>query len=268
MNWHTLFKEGILFNRFWFDTGKGVVLFLIVVAFSVDTNAQKQTSHVQQTWFAYFNQARLSDKWGLWIDGHLRTDEKFFNNLSQGIARVGLTYYLNDNTKLTAGYGYVHHFPNEGHEEIARPEHRPWQQIQWHTKYNKLRMMQYLRLEERYRRKLGNDHELGEGYNFNYRMRYNMFLSAPLHKEANSPRSLSVIVNDEVHLNFGKEIVNNYFDQNRFFAGFAYYLNAHDNIQFGYMNVFQQLPAGNKYRNMHILRLFYIQNIDLRKSKN
>ena len=39
------------------------------------------------------------------------------------------------------------------------------------------------------------------------------------------PHSFSFVVNDEVHINFGKEIVNNYFDQNRFFVGLKYQLN-------------------------------------------
>ena len=75
------------------------------------------------------------------------------------------------------------------------------------------------------------------------------------------------VVNDEVHVNFGKQVIYNYFDQNRFFLGFKYQLTEHDNLQLGYMNVFQQLPAGNKYRSADVIRLFYFQNIDLRKKK-
>jgi len=36
-------------------------------------------------------------------------------------------------------------------------------------------------------------------------------------------------------------------------------------VQFGYMNLFQQLAAGNKFRSIHTMRLFYFQNVDLRK---
>jgi hypothetical protein len=227
--------------------------------------SQKQTTHVQQIWLAYFNQTRFSDKWGLWADFHLRTKEDFTDDLSSGIARVGLTYYLNDNTKLTAGYSYVNHFPADNHADISRPEHRPWQQVQWHTKYPKVRLMQYLRLEERYRRKVVSNDQLGDGYNFNYRLRYNFFFNVPLSRKAFAPKTLSFIANDEVHVNFGEEVVYNYFDQNRLFLGLGYHLNAHDHLQFGYMNVFQQLAAGNRYRTTHVIRLFYIHNLDLRK---
>ena len=36
-------------------------------------------------------------------------------------------------------------------------------------------------------------------------------------------------------------------------------------LQVGYMNIFQQLAAGNKYRSNHVARVFYFHNLDLRK---
>lgn len=241
----------------------------LVLLFSnpVASFAQKETESVEQAWFGYFNQSRFSNRWGAWFDGHLRTKEDFLSGLSTAIARVGLTYYLNDNTKLTAGYAYVNHFPAENHEDVSQPEHRPWQQIQWHTKYSKLRMMQWVRLEERYRRKIANEAELAEGYNFNWRVRYNFFIAAPLSKKAFAPGTFSFVFNDELHINAGKQIVYNYFDQNRLFVGFSFHTNAHDNLQFGYMNQFQQLAAGNKYKSVHVARISYFQNFDFRSKK-
>ena len=246
---------------------KGSVLFITVMSLTKFAWTQKQTTHVQQVWLGYFNQSRFSDKWGVWVDLHARTKEDFTDDLSVGIARFGLTYYLNDNTKLTAGYAYVNFFPADNHANVSQPEHRPWQQLQWHTKYSGIRMMQWVRLEERYRRKILNNDELAEGYNFHYRLRYNFFLAAPIGKKPFARGTFSWILNDEVHVNFGKEIVYNTFDQNRFFTGFSYHVNSHDNIQFGYMNVFQQLAAGNRYRSIHTARVFYFHNLDLRKKQ-
>ena len=258
-------KKKMLMTKY-FHYKKSAAIFLILSLISILSFAQiKQTTDINQLWIAFFNQTRFSTKWGIWADVHLRTKENFVEDLSQAIGRLGLTYYITNNTKLTAGYAYVNHFPADAHKNISQPEHRPWQQIQWHTRYPKLNLMQWVRLEERYRRKIKNDDELAPGYNFNYRLRYNFFLSTPLGKKPFAPNTLSLVVNDEVHINFGKEIVYNYFDQNRFFVGFAYHLNSHNNLQFGYMNVFQQLPAGNKYRNLHVARIFFFQNLDLRK---
>ena len=125
--------------------------------------------------------------------------------------------------------------------------------------------MQWLRLEEKFKRKILNDSALASGYSFYYKMRYNFSLQVPLSKKGIQPHTLALAVNDELHINFGKQIVYNYFDQNRFFLGIKYQLSSNSNLQAGYTNVFQQLAAGNKYRNTHGIRIFFYQNLDLRK---
>lgn len=243
-------------------------LFLLVAGTGISAPllAQtKSTEKVTQVWAGYFNQTRFSKKWGGWADLHLRTKEDLFTNFSASILRFGLTYYLNDNAKLTAGYAYINFFPGDNHRNISRPEHRPWQQFQWHTNYSSLRLMQWFRLEERYRRKVLNDDALADGYAFNFRLRYNFLAMFPLSAKKFQPKTLSFVANDELHIQFGKQVVYNYFDQNRFFLGFNYHLSKTTNLQFGYMNVFQQLAAGNKYRSNNAGRIFLFQNLDLRK---
>lgn len=241
------------------------LLLLLIVLFNYTLAQTKITTSDNQTWLGFMNQTRLSNKWGFWTDLQLRTKENFVDNFSQSIARVGVTYYLSDEAKLTAGYAYITSYP-EGDRTVAQPEHRPWQQIQWHNKYPKLRLMQWLRLEERYRRKILNNTALADGYSFNWRMRYAILAQFPLSKKRFQPNTFSFVLNNEVHVNFGNQIGYNYFDQNRFFAGFAYHVNKHDNFQIGYMNLFQQLPVGNRYKNNNVIRAFYFHNLDLRKS--
>jgi competence CoiA-like predicted nuclease len=241
-----------------------LILFLQTVVYGY-AQVSKNTTHINQAWFAYFNQTRLSNKWGIWADIQLRTKEDFVNNLSQSLNRAGITYYLTDNTKLTFGYAFINHFPGDNHANISQPEHRIWQQVQWHNKYPRLRMMQWFRLEEKFRHKIADNSHLAEGYNYNWKLRYNFLFNVPLNKKAFAPGTFSFVLNDEVHVNFGKEIVYNYFDQNRFFIGFSYHTNAADNLQFGYMNLFQQLATGNSYKNIHTARISYFHNLDLRK---
>ncbi len=240
------------------------ILSLLMTGNGVNAQA-KQTEKISQVWLGYLNQTRLSNKWGIWLDVHLRTKEDLFTNFSQALFRAGLTYYITDATRFTAGYTYVNFFPADAHKKISQPEHRPWQQLLWQTKYGKKRMMQWFRLEERLRKKILNDSTLADGYAFNWRMRYNILYEVPLSKKGIVPGSFSFIVNDEVHVNFGKEIVNNYFDQNRFFIGLKYQVSETNNLQFGYLNVFQQLPASGRYRSISAPRIFYFNNLDLRK---
>jgi hypothetical protein len=245
---------------------RNLVLVICILFISLKGVTQsKQLQSVNQIWMGYFNQTRLSNRWGTWTDLHLRTKESLVDNFSQSIVRLGVTYYANDVTKLTAGIAFVSIYPADSHKLITQPELRPWQQVQWHTKYGKKKMMQWFRLEERFRRKILNDSTLADGNDFNFRLRYNFWYDLPLTKKGIVPKGVSFVVNDEVQVNFGKQIVLNYFDQNRFFLGLKYQVNEHSNVQFGYMNLFQQLAAGNKYRSINAIRLFYFQNLDFRK---
>jgi hypothetical protein len=244
-----------------------IASFALLAPVMVLAQAVKQINESTQLWTAYFNQSRLSDRWGIWTDVHLRTQQKMFSDFSQGIVRVGLMYYLYDHAKLTAGYAFVNHFPTEGHANISQPEHRPWQQIQWHTNGPRSRLTQWIRLEERFRRKIRNDDELAEGYTYGTRVRYNLLAAFPLTKKGFAPGGVSLILNDEVHLNLGRKVIYNHFDQNRLFAGLGFQLGPHTTLQTGYMNVFQQLASGNRYRNLHTARVFLFQNLDFRKGK-
>lgn len=224
--------------------------------------AQKQYVREQQTWLGVFNQTRFSQRWGTWTDLHLRLHDRYVQDLFQGVARVGLTYYLTDDVRLTGGYAYVHHFP-DGARTVGQPEHRPWQQVQWFTRFPKARLMQWVRLEERFRNTI-RDNERTDDYDFNYRVRYNAALFLPLTKRGFDPGGLQFLLNNEVMMNFGKEVRYNYFDQNRLFAGLVYQANKHGQLHAGYMHLFQQLPAGSTYRNQHTIRVFYFHNFDLR----
>lgn len=240
---------------------------LVLVGSPLGVMAQKIITEDEQTWLGVFNQYRFSDKWGVWNDVHFRLKNDFVQKPSQFIVRLGPTYYLTDDVRLTTAYNFINHFPDEAHKNISQPEHRLMQQVQWFTKIKQSRLMQWVRLEERWRQKIKNDDELAEGFNFNWRIRYNFALFVPLSKKGLAPGGFQFLVNDELMVNFGENIVYNYFDQNRLFMGLVYQTNSHAHIQLGYMNVFQQLAAGNRYREQHAIRLFYFHNFDFRKSE-
>jgi Protein of unknown function (DUF2490) len=236
---------------------------------SIFSQTSRQTVEEEQLWLGYFNQTRLTNKWGFWAEGQYRATEHFIKEPSKGIFRAGLTYYLNDDMKLTNGYAFINHFPEEGHANVSQPEHRIWQQLQYHSRFGGVRTMNWFRLEERFRSNIKNDNELADGFRFDLRFRSNFLLNIPLSKKGIAPKTFSAILNDEIFINFPNPNNLTYlpFDQNRFFVGLAYNLDTHSNIQFGYMNVFQQLSAGTKFRNVDALRIFFFQNFDLRKKK-
>lgn len=242
-----------------------MMLVLILLVQVIGGFAQKEITVGEESWFGILTQTRLTDHWGIWLDAHYRVKDHFMENASLFIVRPGITYYLNNDVRLTTGYACLDLYPGEGHENVTQPEHRIWQQLQWYTKYNEIRLMQCIRLEERFKHKLLNDDELANGYNFNYRTRYNLQLTVPLTKKGFAPGGWQAAVGDEILINFGKKVVYNYFDQNRLFMGMVYPFTNHNQISAGYVNLFQQLSGGNKYKQLHMIRILYFHNFDWRK---
>jgi len=218
----------------------------------------------RQAWLGYFNQTRLSHRWGVWLDLHARRiGDDHVNRWNTEIIRPGLTYYASDALRFTAGYAYVRHFPSSTDLPV-RPEHRIWQQVAWNSKIGRLALMQWLRTEQRYnRRVVGN--RLGDDYAFNHRFRFNILAQYPLKGETIRPGVLNAVVQNEVFINAGKEITYNYFDQNRFFVGLSYPFNKALMAQAGYMNLFQQQPIGNRFTSNHTIRLFLFHTLDFRE---
>lgn len=244
---------------------KIVLTFCLQILFFSVLAQEKTVSTVEQAWFGYFNQTRLTERSGLWFDPQLRLTDNFIDRAGISILRAGYIYYLNDNVRLTAGYGYITAY--SGSDEVPNiPEHRPWQQIQWFDKRKHFSMMQYVRLEERFRRK-SNGTELLDDYLFTYRFRYNIAFTIPLKAGGVQPKTPFAFVNNEILINAGKEVANNYFDQNRFFAGVGYQFTKSLNAQIGYLNVFVAQPVPYTFTNAHAIRLFVFHNLDLRKEK-
>jgi Protein of unknown function (DUF2490) len=218
-----------------------------------------------QTWFGYFNQTRFTKHSGLWADLHLRFSGNFLDEKFLTISRIGYTYYASS-LRITAGYAHATYYAIE----TSTPqvvEHRPWQQVQWGGKKGRFTVAQWIRLEERFRQEVEKGALTGN-YNFNYRIRYSMAFTIPLRANSWAEQMPFLFFNNEVFVNFGKEITINYFDQNRILAGFGYQLNPNLNVKLGYMYLFQQLATPNQYLQINAIRLSVFHNLDFTKSND
>ncbi|RAV99993.1 DUF2490 domain-containing protein [Pseudochryseolinea flava] len=243
---------------------------LIIIAFALTpmvVNAQapeKNIHHREQLWVGYFNQTRLSNKWGLWLDVQHRLTDNFADRSFQFLFRPAITYFIKDNLRVNVGYGYIHHFPAKG-METHRNEHRPWQQIWWTQKYSGLTTLQWLRFEQRFNEKVVAD-EKQDGYNYNFRIRYNFSFFIPLKGKEIVAKTPFISLGNELFLNFGDRTVYNTFDQNRLFAGMGYQFTKNLNVQLGYLNVYQQEASGNNYVSSHAARVAVFHNLDFRST--
>jgi hypothetical protein len=234
-----------------------------------NSDAQRPDKNIherEQLWLGYFNQTRLTNRLGLWIDVQYRLTDNFVARPFQFLFRPALTYFISDNLRANLGYTLVEHFPAKG-LNTARTEHRVWQQIWWNQKYSGLTTLQWLRLEQRFNEKVVDDQK-EPGYNYSFRVRYNLSFFIPLKGKEILPKTPFAAIANEVFLNFGDNIVYNTFDQNRLFVGFGYQFTPHLNAQLGYLNVYQQESSGNNYFSTHAIRFFVFHSIDLRKKED
>ena len=245
-----------------------IIVTLVFLVAAIQTYAQAPAKNIherEQLWIGYFNQTRLTNKFGFWVDVHYRMTDNFVDRPFQFLFRPALTYFIKDNLRINVGYTLAKHFPAEG-MNTTRTEHRAWQQIWWNQKYPGLTTLQWLRLEQRFNEKVVDDVKQ-DGYNYTFRVRYNFSFFIPLKGKEMAAKTPFAVVINEIFLNFGDNITYNTFDQNRFFAGFGYQFSAHLNAQLGYMNVYQQEASGNNYFSTHAIRFFVFHSLDLRKKK-
>lgn len=243
-----------------------VIFFIALFVFGYGQTNSKQIVTEEKTFLGYFNQARLANRFGTWIDIHHRTTDNFVNRPLQSLGRFGLTLYITDHFRFTAGYCLVYNYPARGFN-ASKIEHRPWQQFLLKQEYHQVQTIQFLRLEERYNQEVVND-KATNNYIYTNRLRYNYMILIPFSKNGISSKKLFGVLNDEVFVNFGKNITYNTFDQNRFFAGIGYQAGKNSSVHLGYMNIYQQLASGYKFSESHCIRLFVYHNIDFRKEKS
>ena len=207
---------------------------------------------------------RLTSKWGLHTELQLRR-AGIITPVQQHLARVGVDYRLRDNVILTAGYCYVY-TGSYGKQPAPLPfnEHRGWQQVMLTHTVNRVRFQHRYRLEKRWLERY-NSTLLANEIIYVNRFRYRIQLTIPLNKPDMMPGTFFAVVNDEVWVNFGKQIRFNVFDQNRAYAGFGYQLNNACNVQLGYLNQLVFKSDGVRVENNHTLQASLFYNIDFRK---
>lgn len=235
--------------------------FLIILLFASSfLHAQeKEIVSNEQFWMGYMTSGKISEKFSLWNDFHFVPDGFF-------VARTGLTYFFEKNLNFTAGYAYLN-VPtlNEG-VELNRNEHRPWMQmVANHKVTNKLQMINRIRYDMRFRQDFANG-ELLDSFTFNHRLRMLISMRFPLVGQKIIGGTPFINLSNEVLVNFGDNVENNYLDQNRTWLTFGLRLDG-ISFQLGYMHRFVQLPQNQRFVRNHTLIVWVTHNFDFRKKK-
>lgn len=213
-------------------------------------------------WTSINTTAHLSTKWGVLGDFHLR------QNLTEGrndfyFLRLGANYWFRPNVSLAFGIANLWKSPLQKQDQQYARENRIYQQLLLASSIGNVGLVQRIRNEQRWQQVVVNDEFTGN-YRFSNRVRYLVSFGIPLSPQ---PKKTSLVLSDEILVQFGQAAVYNVFDQNRLFIGFRSRLSPSLSCDYGYMNVYQQRITGYQYNMFHTLRLFFYYNPDLRKSK-
>lgn len=241
------------------------VLFLIsatVMGLPSFGQDRKVINDQYQSWISINNTVRLSSKWGFLLDLHERRNN-FLSDASFHFVRAAANYWIKDNLTAAVGYGHMWLAPTTSGWKTFANEERVYQQVQLVSKVGKVSMMQRLRNEQRWQEKMANDKGTGD-YKFTDRVRYLLSFTIPVFKDPQYP---SLVLADELAVQFGKEVVYNTFEQNRVFVGIKEPVTKNLSFDLGYMMVLQQKATGNAYDRNHTFRWFFYYTPDFRSKE-
>ncbi len=239
------------------------ILFFLPVWVYAQTTEELPTKNVNQqwqTWISLNTVLQLTKHWSGLADFHMRRSN-FIKDPSFNFIRFGARYSFNDNMKLSAGYAHLWLAKDENWTFYLN-ENRIYQEFILADTYPTFSGLFRIRTEQRFFNNVEDGVSLQDDFYIN-RIRFLFSVSIPFKRGGKT----SFLVANEILLNFGKEVVYNTFDQNRFTVGIKQKLSKTWSFDFGYMLVYQQLANGLDYNLNNTIRLFFYGNFDLRKNK-
>ncbi len=224
----------------------------------------RETNEQAQFWTSINGTLRLTQKFGIITDVHLRRNN-FLKDPNFYFLRLGGAYWANDQFSFAGGVAalWLATQTDVGLEYAL--ERRTYQQALWRAPMGRLTFLQRIRIEQRWHEVLDVSDGSVDRVRFSHRFRFLMSASVKAFPGPKAPRPT---LSNEILFHVGKEIVYNTFDQNRLFLGFNQPLGKGWSVDYGYMMVYQQKYSGFEYDLNHTLRLFFYYSPDFRKKAN
>jgi hypothetical protein len=239
------------------------IIFFLFISVLCQAQTERNVDHQSILWTRYNNQLTLNEKWSL----HSEFDNRlFFKPIKENlyVIRVQGRYKINEHLETGVGFAYFSvatQIP-EITNDFTIPEYRGQQDVSWKQNAGKITFNQRFQLEERFIRN-ANKEELLPGTNFSWRFRYRLQADYIFWKKEN--QFLKTVLSEEIMFNFGKNIVKNTFDQNRFYTAIQYGLNKNMAFELGYLNSFQRRANGIDYFNRDIIRFSIFHKMKVKK---
>ncbi len=207
-------------------------------------------------WYNIFVTKKITDKWSTHTEYQWRRDE-FVLHGQQSLLRAGINYKVNQKLTARVGYGWIETYPYGSINLQAAgktfTEHRAFQALMLNDQMGILEIQHRLMLEQRWiGRYTKPDINIEDDYVFVNRMRYMLRLQMPLGKKQIEDKTCYVALYDEIFIQFGNNVQENIFDQNRLGALLGYKLNKYFKLELGYLN--QSVLFGREIKGNNVLQ--------------
>lgn len=184
-------------------------------------SAQRTTYTNFNSWYIFGADIGITDRWNVTLDvqerrsGPIRQPQAFF-------FRPSLNYTVASGVKLGFGITRSESYPfGKIPSAYQAPEWRTFEQLLLSSTFGRLQMTNRYRVEQRWQGKRGadtSDHKIASWLQTG-RVRYQAKAVLPMQGQAVDVGSGYLTGYDEVMINFGRNVANNVFDQNRASVG-------------------------------------------------
>ncbi|PPK99473.1 DUF2490 domain-containing protein [Parapedobacter indicus] len=209
-------------------------LFLTIASLSLFTLQSVAQEHVFNSWLAWFNNVKFTDKWGMNHDIQFRAGNDWSSNSSL-LIRSGINYYVNQRQTAALGYAATLATHELATDASRLTEHRIWQQYIITGTTLGVPLQHRFRLEQRFLKR-------PDETAFTQRARYFIRSVIPLRSPSDQPfhRGIFTSLQNELFFNIHNQKATNgkWFDQNRAYVSIGFRFSEKYDLETGYLNQF------------------------------
>lgn len=208
---------------------------------------------------------RAGSPWILHLEVQARRSD-FGADWQQLLLRPAIYYRITPQFEVGAGYAYVETHPYGDFPARATfPEHRLFEQLLYRQSLAGVGLSHRLRLEQRDIGEPGFGTQADEVVNYRYenRVRYALRAELALGAGMDDKPAWYLALSDEVFFNFGGNVANNHFDQNRAYFGVGRRVGQSNKIEVGFLEQTLKRRDGVTFEHNHTVLLQFMSGVPL-----
>lgn len=224
-----------------------LITLLSILSISVSFGQRENYSH-SSSWNTFTVKADISENLSFKNEFNFRRTN-FLKDWEQIVLRPAVQYKIDKRLAVSAGYSYIQNYKYAVFSSpIDFKENNIWQQLLIKQNFASFDLSHRIRFEERFRLTIGlvDQNTIITGTDYSGRLRYRFIINVPVLKK----QDISLLLYDEVFLDFEQQLQPVELDQNWMFIGFQFRESEHITIKSGYHNI--NIPRTGKTITNHV----------------